>query len=198
MWLATGHIGADLSKTISKKVLEIVLEAEILAPLGFWDFRNDKTPKALDFTGVSAFSIVWYFRLFCVNVGFDKKSWKFVGQAEDKMPKPLENTDYFGTPKIAKTRISNVISNTFQNHNLIRRNIEAVTTRRSWKTLVSVTQKSWKPLILLGFSGVPLHVARWLSRSFLANFSQVSRSFFTISEGFRTHFELVRWLFGTI
>ena len=30
---------------------------------------------------------------------------------------------YFGTPKIAKTRISNVISNTFQNHNLIRRNI---------------------------------------------------------------------------
>ena len=64
-----------------------------------------------------------------------RRSWKFVGQAEAKVPKPLDFTDYFGTPKIAKTRTSNVISNTFQNHNLIRRNIEAVTTRRSWKPL---------------------------------------------------------------
>ena len=31
MWLATGDIGADLSKDFSKKVLEIVLEVEILA-----------------------------------------------------------------------------------------------------------------------------------------------------------------------
>ena len=58
MWLATGHIGADLSKTFSKKSLEIVLEAEILAPLGVSGFGKDKTPKALDFTGFSAFSIV--------------------------------------------------------------------------------------------------------------------------------------------
>ena len=58
MWLATGHIGADLSKTFSKKSLEIVLEAEILAPLGVLNFRKDKTPKALDFTGFSAFSTV--------------------------------------------------------------------------------------------------------------------------------------------
>ena len=35
--------------------------------------------------------------------------------------------------KIAKLRAANAISNTFQNHNLIRRNSEAVTTRRSWK-----------------------------------------------------------------
>ena len=74
MWLATGHIGADLSKTFSKKSLEIVLEAEILAPLGVLDFRKDKTPKVLDFTGFSAFSTVFYFRLFCVNVEFLKKS----------------------------------------------------------------------------------------------------------------------------
>ena len=58
MWLATGHVGADLSKDFSKKVLEIVLDTEILAPLGVLDFENDKTPKALDFTGFSAFSIV--------------------------------------------------------------------------------------------------------------------------------------------
>ena len=58
MWLATGHIGADLSKTFSKKTLEIVLEAEILAPLGVLGFGKDKTLKALDFTGFSAFSIV--------------------------------------------------------------------------------------------------------------------------------------------
>ena len=58
MWLATGEFGADLSKTFSKKSLEIVLEAEILAPLGFFDFWKDKTPKALEFTGFSAFSIV--------------------------------------------------------------------------------------------------------------------------------------------
>ena len=74
MWLATGDIRADLSKTFSKKSLEIVLEAEILALLEVSDFRKDKTPKALDFTGFSAFSIVFYFRLFCVNVGFVKKS----------------------------------------------------------------------------------------------------------------------------
>ena len=58
MWLATGDIGADLSKVFSKKVLEIVLDAEFLAPLGVLDFEKDKTPKALDFTGFSAFSIV--------------------------------------------------------------------------------------------------------------------------------------------
>ena len=58
LWLATGQVGADLSKDFSKKVLEIVLEAEILAPSEFSGFGNNKTPKALDFTGFSAFSIV--------------------------------------------------------------------------------------------------------------------------------------------
>ena len=58
MWIATGRLGPDLSKSFSKKSLEIVLEAEILAPLGVLNFRKDKTPKALDFTGFSAFSIV--------------------------------------------------------------------------------------------------------------------------------------------
>ena len=57
MWFATGDIGADLSKTFSKKSLEIVLEAEILALLEVSVFWEDKTPKALDFTGFSAFSI---------------------------------------------------------------------------------------------------------------------------------------------
>ena len=58
MWLATGDIRADLSKTFSKKSLEIVLEAEILALLGVLDFGNDKTPKTLDTSGFSAFYIV--------------------------------------------------------------------------------------------------------------------------------------------
>ena len=58
MWLATGRFGADLSKTFSKKSLEIVLDTEILAPLRVWDFWKEKTPKSLDFTGFSAFSIV--------------------------------------------------------------------------------------------------------------------------------------------
>ena len=58
MWLATGDIKADLSKTFSKKSLEIVLEEEIIAPSEVSVFRNDKTPKALDFIGFSAFSIV--------------------------------------------------------------------------------------------------------------------------------------------
>ena len=58
MWLATGHIGADLSKTFSKKSLEIVLEAEILALPEVLDFGKDKTPKALATSGFSAFSIV--------------------------------------------------------------------------------------------------------------------------------------------
>lgn len=58
MWLATGRFGADLSKSFSKKSLEIVLEAEILAPSTVSGFGNDKTPKSLDFTGLSAFYIV--------------------------------------------------------------------------------------------------------------------------------------------
>ena len=58
MWLATGDMGADLSKGFSKKVLEIVLDTENLAPLGVFDFGKDKTPKALEITGFSAFSIV--------------------------------------------------------------------------------------------------------------------------------------------
>ena len=58
MWTATGRVRADLSKGFSKKSLEIVLEAEILAPSWFSDFGKDKTPKSLDFTGFSAFSTV--------------------------------------------------------------------------------------------------------------------------------------------
>ena len=74
MWLATGDIGADLSKSFSKKVLEFVLDTEILAPHGVLSFGKDKTPKALEFTGLSAFSIVRYFRLFCGNFGYSLKS----------------------------------------------------------------------------------------------------------------------------
>ena len=59
MWLATGRFGADLSKDFSKKVLEIVLDTEILAPSTVLNFEKDKTPKALYFTGFSAFSIVF-------------------------------------------------------------------------------------------------------------------------------------------
>ena len=58
MWLATGDIGADLSKSFSKKVLEIVLDTEILAPPEVSGFGKEKTPKTLDTTGFSAFSIV--------------------------------------------------------------------------------------------------------------------------------------------
>ena len=58
MWLATGEIGADLSKDFSKKVLEIVLDTEILAPLGVSGFEKYKTPKTLATSGLSAFSIV--------------------------------------------------------------------------------------------------------------------------------------------
>ena len=58
MWLATGDMGADLSKGFSKKVLEIVLDTEILAPLEVLDFGKEKTPKALATSGFSAFSII--------------------------------------------------------------------------------------------------------------------------------------------
>ena len=58
MWLATGQVGADLSKTFSKKSLEIVLEAEILALSTVSGLGKDKTPKALDTIGFSAFSII--------------------------------------------------------------------------------------------------------------------------------------------
>ena len=38
-------------KPFLKKSLEIVLEAEILAPSTVSGFEKDKTPKTLDFTG---------------------------------------------------------------------------------------------------------------------------------------------------
>ena len=46
MWIATGELGADSSKDFSKKVLEIVLEAEILAPLGVLDFGKEKNAES--------------------------------------------------------------------------------------------------------------------------------------------------------
>ena len=58
MWLATEEIGAVLSKDFSKKVLVIVLDTEILALSEASGSQKDKTPKALDFTGFSAFSTV--------------------------------------------------------------------------------------------------------------------------------------------
>ena len=58
MWLVTGEMSADLSKSFSKKSLEIVLEAEILAPSEVSVFGKGKTPKALATSGFSAFSIV--------------------------------------------------------------------------------------------------------------------------------------------
>ena len=58
MWLATGDMGADLSKAFSKKVLEIVLDTENLAPSEVSGFGEDKTPKTLAMSGFSAFSIV--------------------------------------------------------------------------------------------------------------------------------------------
>lgn len=59
MWLATWDTGADLSKDFSKKVLEIVLDTEILAPSEVSGFGKDKTPKTLATSGFSAFSIVF-------------------------------------------------------------------------------------------------------------------------------------------
>ena len=58
MWISTGDMGADLSKCFSKKVLEIVLDTEILALSTVLDFRKDKTPKTLATSGFLAFSIV--------------------------------------------------------------------------------------------------------------------------------------------
>lgn len=74
IWLATGRIGADLSKTFSKKSLEIVLEAENLARLRFSDFGKDKTPKALDTSGFSASFIFRYFLLKSVKIQYSQTS----------------------------------------------------------------------------------------------------------------------------
>ena len=51
MWLATRVFDAYYLNFFLKNVLEIVLEAEILAPYGVSGFGKGKTPKVLDFTG---------------------------------------------------------------------------------------------------------------------------------------------------
>ena len=55
MWLATEDMVADLSKTFSKKSLEIVLEAEILAPLGFLILGKTKRRNPLILLGFQRF-----------------------------------------------------------------------------------------------------------------------------------------------
>ena len=46
MWPATGELGADLSKGFSKKVLEIVLDTEILAPSEVSGSQKDKNAES--------------------------------------------------------------------------------------------------------------------------------------------------------
>ena len=72
MWLATGHIGADLSKTFSKKSLEIILDTKILAPFWFSGFENDKTPKPLILLGFQRFLSSDIFDYFAVMSDLSK------------------------------------------------------------------------------------------------------------------------------
>ena len=65
--------------------------------------------------------------------------------------------------------------------------------RQSWNTLSTVIAKSWKPLILLDFSGVALHVARSVSRSFLALFLLISRIFGEFLNNFRVGSGTIRY-----
>ena len=112
----------------------------------------------------------------CCEAVITRRSWKFASIAVAKMSKSLGNTDFSGTPKATENRISKNISKKLnirwylrkQFH--IRRVIEAVITRRSWKLPSCVYVISWKPLILLGFSHHRMHFARSVSRSFLAIF----------------------------
>ena len=55
MWLATGAFGAYLSKYFSKKVLEIVLDTEILAPPTVSVFGKTKRRKPLILLGFQRF-----------------------------------------------------------------------------------------------------------------------------------------------
>ena len=55
MWIATGRVGANLSKTFSKKTLEIVLDTEILAPLVFLILGKTKRRKPLNLLGFQRF-----------------------------------------------------------------------------------------------------------------------------------------------
>ena len=68
-----GAFGADLSKSFSKKVLEIVLEAEILAPLEVLDFGKNKTPKALASLGFQRFLSSDIFDYFAVMSDFGER-----------------------------------------------------------------------------------------------------------------------------
>ena len=72
MWLATGDMGEDLSKSFSKKVLEIVLDTEILAPLGFLILGKTKRRKPLNLLGFQRFLSSDIFVYFAVNSDIPK------------------------------------------------------------------------------------------------------------------------------
>ena len=70
MWLATWDIGADLSKGFSKKVLEIVLDTEFLAPSTVLDFGKEKRQKPLLRLGFQRFLSSDIFDYFAVMSDF--------------------------------------------------------------------------------------------------------------------------------
>ena len=99
-------------------------------------------------------SLAAYKRAWRIFVGDSKRSWKFVGQADDKKPKPLGNSDYFATAKIAKLRTSNAISNKnliLNNSTILHcdRNISALPKipslpayKRAWRVCVGYAKRS--------------------------------------------------------
>ena len=72
MWLATGQFGADLSKDFSKKVLEIVLDTEILAPSTVSVLGKTKRRKPLILLGFQRFLSSDIFDYFSLMSDFSK------------------------------------------------------------------------------------------------------------------------------
>ncbi len=72
MRLATGDMGADLSKVFSKKSLEIVLEADFLASSAVSGFGKTKRRKPLNLLGFQRFLSSDIFDYFAVISDFSK------------------------------------------------------------------------------------------------------------------------------
>ena len=120
-----------------------------------------------------------------------RRSWKFASIAVAKTLKSLATPDFFGMPTAAQKRISKRISKTIEYLMIsverqfhIRRGIEAVITRRSWKpfggnpTRVRIpSSPPPKSLEDTTFSRLFSFFALWLFRSFLPDFYRFSRKF---------------------
>ena len=129
-----------------------------------------------------------------IEVVITRRSWKFASIGVAKTQKSLVNTDFSGTPKATENSISKNISKKLnirwflrkQFH--IRRDIEVVITRRSWKFASIAVAKTRKSLVNTDFSGTSETSQKRISKNISKKieYLMISAKAVSYTEGYRS------------